>query len=67
MRKDKYNCEIAEGHNNDLLTYSSKDIQCEIENSLRRIKISGHTNSYPGGSPKAKLCYLIRNVENPSE
>jgi hypothetical protein len=65
MRKSSYECDITDGHNKALAPYGIA--QCSVQNSLRRIVISGLVQDYAGDvANPVKLCYIVKNVENPA-
>ena len=61
---NEYDCEITSNHTNPPYSNTAKSPQCITQKNIRRIIISNHLSAT---RIPARLCYIIRNVENPKE
>lgn len=66
IRGTSYECAVGSDTENGF-TYPSSGPTCQVQNNERKFLITGQTNSLPAGPPSHKLCYVIKNVENPGD
>ena len=67
LKKSTYKCYIGTNHDNTVLTYPSdpnNEVSCTTYPHLKRIEISGQTNSYVHSGAARKICFKIDDIEN---